>query len=148
MRDHLVDPRLLRLALWEWRIGDNADWPTYWLPHYDWRMKRFARLPTIVLPLWIPFILFATYPAITMIRSHRWRKHERADGCCSKCLYNLRGNVSGICPECGTKIGPEALMPSASEVAMKNGSGWESNPPDTAKQHLNGFEDRGAHQEP
>ena len=29
-----------------------------------------------------------------------------------------------------------------------NGSGWESNPPGTAMQRLNGFEDRGAHQEP
>ena len=31
---------------------------------------------------------------------------------------------------------------------LPNGSGWESNPPGTAKQRLNGFEDRGAHQEP
>jgi hypothetical protein len=25
-------------------------------------------------------------------------------GHCRKCGYNLTGNVSGVCPECGTKI--------------------------------------------
>lgn len=25
-------------------------------------------------------------------------------GCCAKCRYDLTGNVSGACPECGTKI--------------------------------------------
>ncbi len=24
--------------------------------------------------------------------------------CCAKCSYNLTGNVSGVCPECGTPI--------------------------------------------
>jgi hypothetical protein len=26
-------------------------------------------------------------------------------GCCQKCGYDLTGNVSGTCPECGTEIG-------------------------------------------
>ncbi len=26
-------------------------------------------------------------------------------GHCRQCGYNLTGNVSGVCPECGTKIG-------------------------------------------
>ena len=26
------------------------------------------------------------------------------DGHCTKCGYNLTGNVSGVCPECGTRI--------------------------------------------
>ena len=25
-------------------------------------------------------------------------------GCCSRCGYNLTGNTSGVCPECGTAI--------------------------------------------
>lgn len=29
-----------------------------------------------------------------------------------------------------------------------DGSGWESNPPGDAMRRLDGFEDRGAHQEP
>jgi hypothetical protein len=29
-------------------------------------------------------------------------------GCCPNCDYNLTGNVSGICPECGTAVPAEA----------------------------------------
>ncbi len=31
------------------------------------------------------------------------RRRERTDRC-SNCSYNLTGNASGVCPECGTKI--------------------------------------------
>jgi len=30
-----------------------------------------------------------------------------AGGHCVECDYNLRGNESGVCPECGTKIEDE-----------------------------------------
>jgi len=37
---------------------------------------------------------------------HSWRR--RRNGCCGQCGYCLTGNVSGICPECGTPI-PERM---------------------------------------
>lgn len=48
--------------------------------------------------------LVATYPATALIRGpvRRWRRRRR--GLCVRCGYNLTGNVSGICPECGTRI--------------------------------------------
>jgi len=39
-------------------------------------------------------------------------------------------------------------FPNHIERQVADGSGWESNPPDDAMRRLNGFEDRGAHQEP
>jgi len=34
-----------------------------------------------------------------------WRRHRRRKaGLCFECGYDLTGNVSGICPECGTEI--------------------------------------------
>lgn len=41
---------------------------------------------------------------IVMILSlrHGWPAPLR--GCCPGCGYNLTGNVSGICPECGKAI--------------------------------------------
>lgn len=32
------------------------------------------------------------------------RRREYPEGACQTCGYNLSGNVSGICPECGTPI--------------------------------------------
>lgn len=37
------------------------------------------------------------------------RKPTAAAGGCSACGYCLNGNTSGICPECGTAIGPARL---------------------------------------
>ncbi|MHC4698177.1 MAG: hypothetical protein ACYTFA_15695 [Planctomycetota bacterium] len=41
----------------------------------------------------IPFLL---------VRAGHVRKPP--SGYCQKCGYNLTGNVSGVCPECGTKV--------------------------------------------
>ena len=56
------------------------------------------------IPLWGPFVLFATYPIIAFIRgpSRRWRRRWR--GLCVKCGYNLSRLAEPRCPECGTEI--------------------------------------------
>lgn len=58
----------------------------------------------VSIPLWIMVVLALLYPTgraaqLLMLRCRRnWRtKH----GVCMSCGYNLRGNVSGACPECG-----------------------------------------------
>ena len=56
-----------------------------------------------VLPLWWPLALFAVvgYASwrIARIPRRRWQA-----GRCVKCSYNLSGNTSGVCPECGMAI--------------------------------------------
>ena len=55
-------------------------------------------------PAWLPFIVFGTYPTIAFVRGplRRWRR--RREGLCLKCAYDLTGNVSGVCPECGVEV--------------------------------------------
>jgi len=50
------------------------------------------------------FILMAAYPTLAFIRGPVRRHRRRKRGLCVKCAYNLTGNVSGTCPECGTKV--------------------------------------------
>lgn len=54
----------------------------------------------ITLPLWVP-TLVASLPAI-LVAAHARRLRRR--GACAKCCYDLTGNVTGRCPECGTHI--------------------------------------------
>ena len=63
----------------------------------------FERLVT---PYWFLCALGATLPALWLWWHRRERSARRDDGMphCPKCDYNLTGNVSGICPECGTPI--------------------------------------------
>ena len=57
---------------------------------------------------YIPLVgVLATYPIIAMvtfIRGPLRRYHRRKRGLCVRCGYNLTGNVSGVCPECGTRV--------------------------------------------
>jgi hypothetical protein len=39
-----------------------------------------------------------------ILRARLWRRREAAFPSCARCGYNLTGNVSGTCPECGTPI--------------------------------------------
>ena len=53
-----------------------------------------------VIPLYAPFLGVAV-PTLLVWRF--WPKPGRPGHC--RCGYNLRGNTSGVCPECGEGIG-------------------------------------------
>lgn len=62
-------------------------------------LRQCARIP-----LWSLFILFALYPCSRFYCGPFRRFRRRRRGLCVKCAYNLTGNTSGVCPECGTAI--------------------------------------------
>ena len=61
---------------------------------------------TLCFPFWLPFVAFAAYPVFLFFLGHcPYRRHQRRKkGLCVHCAYNLTGNVTGVCPECGNKI--------------------------------------------
>jgi hypothetical protein len=73
----------------------------HWLPLYYNQFKvSTGQWLAICLPLWIPFLIFAIPTALLW-----WRDRRRIPlGHCQHCGYNLTGNVSGVCPECGERI--------------------------------------------
>jgi len=55
-------------------------------------------------PAWVMPSIIAVYPLIvaaSVVMKHRARLRA---GCCHRCGYNLTGNTSGVCPECGTPV--------------------------------------------
>jgi len=54
----------------------------------------------VFIPLWIPFLIVAIPTGLLWYRDRR----PIPPGHCQKCGYNLTGNVSGVCPECGEKV--------------------------------------------
>ena len=80
-------------------------------PKTGWRRTRFPGLTVwlpefgagIVVPLWIPTLLFATlFLSCRPLHFHRRRKRKKL-GFCLECGYDLRGSKDR-CPECGTEI--------------------------------------------
>ncbi|UCE58442.1 MAG: hypothetical protein JSU63_13480 [Phycisphaerales bacterium] len=68
-------------------------------PYYSWITRQ-----VFMFPLWFPVVVFAAYPLLLLWRRpiRGWRRRRR--GLCAECAYDLTGNLSGVCPECGTAI--------------------------------------------
>ncbi|MHC4092819.1 MAG: hypothetical protein ACYSVY_21515, partial [Planctomycetota bacterium] len=75
-----------------WTLRAPTQLQIVWLPEYT----STPRATYVRVPLWV---LLATVALATAILWYRDRRPPK--GHCRGCGYNLRGNVSGVCPECG-----------------------------------------------
>jgi hypothetical protein len=59
------------------------------------------------MPNWLLTVGLLIYPTIAFIRGplRRWSQRRRhRQGLCTNCGYDLTGNTSGVCPECGHAV--------------------------------------------
>jgi hypothetical protein len=72
-----------------------------WLPRVSPRDASGNGM-LIRIPLWIPLVLMLAGTALLL-----WRTRSSPPaGHCQTCGYDLTGNVSGRCPECGVQVHP------------------------------------------
>jgi hypothetical protein len=86
-----------------------GDQSRLWLMRAGWTVVPPWAVAAI--PLWFPgFVLVllggARYWVVAWSSYRRRRRRRR--GVCVTCGYDLTGNVSGVCPECGTAVPPSA----------------------------------------
>ncbi len=65
----------------------------------------------VTLPYWFVCTGMLAYPVTAFIRGPLRRRQRRRRGECVNCGYNLTGNVSGVCSECGTTLPRVRLRP-------------------------------------
>ena len=66
--------------------------------------NRFISVPT-----WMPPVVLGAFPLLSLWGLPcRRRKSRMARGQCVTCGYDLTGNLSGVCSECGTACRPHA----------------------------------------
>ncbi|MCH7813010.1 MAG: hypothetical protein IID40_03220 [Planctomycetes bacterium] len=81
-----------------YRTGTYTPWKA--LPSFDfstpgmWNFTFPIHLPLLAL------LAIVTYPLLPFAL----RRNRRKRGLCLKCGYDLTGNTSGVCPECGAAI--------------------------------------------
>jgi hypothetical protein len=114
---------------YEWQcLAARPWWPlgVGWMNHLGFRYRQFDGTSTLIprragvspvavtiacaktermitIPYWLPSLLGAALPAWWAIARIR-RARRVGEGCCTACGYDLTGNVSGACPECGGKV--------------------------------------------
>ncbi len=101
-----------------WVYSPPGDW-------WDWNRDRLrshtrsARIAHVHVPLPLMVVIFLLF-AYRIASGSAWstRRARRARGLCVECAYDLTGNVSGVCPECGTPIG-RARSPDAAGITRR-----------------------------
>ena len=101
-----------------WRVEHHASLyvgysygPTFWARHGFGLQRLFLSFGSVVrpdegwvvsVPTWLVASICALMPGSLLIQRRVARRiHENH---CKICGYNLTGNTSGVCPECGSEI--------------------------------------------
>jgi hypothetical protein len=81
-------------ATYEWLISNIPLVLVSWKPE----LAEFGYVQVVIVPCWIFLLCVAVPTAIRFLRDRR-----PPIGHCQACGYDLTGNESGTCPECGVK---------------------------------------------
>ena len=90
--------------------GTAYAWPQYLYPSVTpippltdprWEKDNYT---AIRIPFWALAVALSVAPARYILRAYRNHIQRRRVGHCQQCFYNLTGNISGVCPECGSKV--------------------------------------------
>ncbi len=71
-------------------------------------VRELVNIPRVYLsvglPLWFVSLVSGMFPSVAFLRGpvRRWRRKRK--GLCVACGYNLQGNMSGVCSECGKSV--------------------------------------------
>jgi hypothetical protein len=81
----------------------DPDDTTWDLSSGEW-LKTYESKYSVDAPAWLVAVVLASYPAwfVVRLKMEHKRKRNRHE-VCIQCGYNLMGNVTGVCPECGTR---------------------------------------------
>jgi hypothetical protein len=103
-----------------WRLGDKKRGvfvalapECEWLPSISGAIVWIGSNPTPQNTLrvdvtYIPYALIVAASGSLALLSRRLTRRRTRPGCCARCGYELTGNRSGVCPECGTPTGARA----------------------------------------
>lgn len=67
-------------------------------------MEGAYRVTWLVFPFWLSTLALTLLGFLPIVRGPIRQQWRRSKGLCLECGYNLRGNRSGRCSECGTRF--------------------------------------------
>ena len=106
----LQEERVFRVFNVLWYTRRPFSWQSIQDPQSQGPWRKVSTPATeryLTMRIWSLVALLGAYPAVWLVSrgrklTRRWVR--RRAGRCLYCGYDLTGNVSGICPECGEKV--------------------------------------------
>jgi hypothetical protein len=90
------------------RVAQVNGYPAGAFAGFEWvAIGKSDYLCVALIPFWAIALLAAAASVWSWLAYRRRRDHDRP-GHCRACGYDLKGNVSGVCPECGAAAAKEA----------------------------------------
>lgn len=86
---------------WHWNWKGYDGFAVAVTPFY------YSKPLRIILPLWLPVLLFGAIPVALVTGRSALRRHRLTKGLCLACGYDLRGSTAA-CPECGQMVNRQA----------------------------------------
>lgn len=83
---------------WEIKRSSYARSRVFWPYYFNDEIDYGLRVMNVFIPLWLPLLPLLILAAVVIYRD----RTRRPPGHCRKCGYDLKGNTTGRCPECGT----------------------------------------------
>lgn len=67
---------------------------------FGMRQSGVSETPELITLILVPLVTGYASGRVFL----RWTRPPKKTGHCGNCGYNLQGNVSGVCPECGARL--------------------------------------------
>jgi len=80
------------------------------MPFWGFTERSGMKCEGLNMPAWLPLLLTAIPTAWLWHRDRRLISSSPGHLLCLRCGYDLTGNTSGVCPECGDKARPPAML--------------------------------------
>jgi hypothetical protein len=87
-----------------YRIHTNLDWSLPQVLHTGYVDLPLPAFWIATCPLWLVILIVAVPTLLLWMLCCAFQRWRRTANCCRKCGYDLTGNVSGVCPECGRAV--------------------------------------------
>ncbi len=104
--------------------GRSITFDLYWFPpslkQFGYFLFQYGGGFILNFAWWHPAWIFGLFP-LTQV-PYLWRRFKpKLPGHCLHCSYNLTGNTSGVCPECGSSI-PTCIQSAVETAAPDDGT--------------------------
>lgn len=89
-----------------WYVRSDSIWNRFGFAYQRYHFGPAIHDLGLAVPYWCILAIFVAIRSYRSVVGYCRRRAAERSGLCPNCSYDLRDNISGVCPECGTRASP------------------------------------------